>query len=157
MGPFSATGYRSEATSSTSTPYIDGLNTGELIGILCAIHIINEVILLHWRAFHTLVRRATILSDTMSALQAIQPPGNRSGQQVIHVILQASRNTKTPRHIDLTTVNTQAQLNALSGNNTADPLAKEAAIPEKAHPLLFAITGEGTHQPRNPGSITNIR
>ncbi|KAK4864296.1 hypothetical protein LT330_009823 [Penicillium expansum] len=93
----------------------------------------------------------------MSALQAIQTPWNKAEQQVIHVILQAGRITKTPQHIDLTIVNTWAPLNALSGNNTVDPLAKEAAILGKAHLLLFAITGEDTHQPRNPRSITNIR
>lgn len=87
-------------------------------------------------ALYEQVKLATILSDSMSALQAIQNPGNKLGQQIIHAILQAATNTKThgvtirlqwiPGHC------------AAPGNDSADRLAKEAAIPGKAHncPLL---------------------
>ncbi|OQD70005.1 hypothetical protein PENANT_c280G02962 [Penicillium antarcticum] len=52
----------------------------ELIGILYTINIINKIALRHWRTSHTRVRIATILSDSKSALQVVQNPGNKSGQ-----------------------------------------------------------------------------
>lgn len=39
------------------------------------------------RTEHNGTTRATILCDSRSALQAIQNPGNKSGQRIIHAIL----------------------------------------------------------------------
>ncbi|KAI3093180.1 hypothetical protein CBS147333_10127 [Penicillium roqueforti] len=119
------------------------VHAAELIGILYAINIINKVALRHWRTSHTRVRSATILSDSKSALQAVQNPGNKSGQQIIHAILQAARNTKThgtsirlqwtPGHCEV------------PGNDAADLLAKEAAVPGKTHPFCFLLSRERAH------------
>ena len=79
----------------------------------------------------------------MSALQAIQNPGNKSGQQIIHTILRTATNTKThgiavrllwvPGHCDE------------PGNDTADRLAKEAAIPGQTHPFSPLLSRERAH------------
>lgn len=109
------------------------VHAAELIGILYAINIINLVAVRRWTRSHSRVRSATIFSDSMSALQAIQNPGNKPGQQIIYAILQAAKNTKThgtaiqpqwiPGHCEI------------PGNDIADQLAKEAAIPGKTHPF----------------------
>src|SRR4051812_15727932 len=75
------------------------VHAAELIGILYAVNI-SKIALRHWRTSHTRVRSATILSDSKSALQAVQNPGKKPGQQIIHAILQAARNTKTASIID---------------------------------------------------------
>jgi len=119
------------------------VHAAELIGVLYAINIINKVALRHWRTSHSRVGSATILSDSKSALQAIQNPGNKSGQQIIHAILQAARNTKThgmsirlqwtPGHCEV------------PGNDAADLLAKEAAVPGKTHPFCCLLSRERAH------------
>lgn len=119
------------------------VHAAELIGILYAINIINLVAVRRWTTSHSRVRSAAIFSDSMSALQAIQNPGNKSGQQIIHAILQAAKNTKThgtairlqwiPGHCEI------------PGNDTADRLAKEAAIPGKSHPFSPLISQERAH------------
>jgi ribonuclease HI len=116
------------------------VHAAELIGILYAINIINQIAVRRWRASRSRVRSATIFSDSISALQAIQNPGNKSGQQIIHAILQAAKNTKThgtairlqwiPGHCEI------------SGNDIADRLAKEAAVPGKSHPFSPLISRE---------------
>lgn len=119
------------------------VHAAELIGILYAINIINLVAVRRWTTSHSRVRSATIFSDSMSALQAIQNPGNKSGQQIIHAILQAAKNTKThgtairlqwiPGHCEI------------PGNDVADQLAKEAAIPGKTHPFSPLMSRERAH------------
>jgi ribonuclease HI len=119
------------------------VHAAELIGILYAINIINKIALQRRRSTGVRVRSTTILSDSMSALQAIQNPGNKSGQQIIYAILQAARNTKThgiavrlqwmPGHCET------------PGNDTADQLAKEAAIPGKTHPFSPLLSRERAH------------
>ncbi|KAJ5244713.1 hypothetical protein N7489_004809 [Penicillium chrysogenum] len=96
------------------------VHAAELIGILYAINII-KIALRHWRTY-TRVISATTLSATKSALQAVQNPTNKSGQQIVHAILQAARNTKAH--------GTSIRLHH-TGENT--PV------------LLFAITQESTH------------
>jgi ribonuclease HI len=98
----------------------------ELLGVLYAITLINKIAVQRRRSIGTRAKTATILSDSMSALQAIQNPGNKSGQQIIHTILRVATNTKThgiavrlqwvPGHCDE------------PGNDIADRLAKQAAI-----------------------------
>ncbi|KAJ5513135.1 hypothetical protein N7463_002687 [Penicillium fimorum] len=119
------------------------VHAAELIGILYAINIINKIALRHWSTSHTRVRSATILSDSKSALQSVQNPWNKSGQQIIHAILQAARNTKThgtsirlqwtPGHCEV------------PGNDAADLLAKEAAVPGKTHPFCCLLSRERAH------------
>jgi hypothetical protein len=53
------------------------VHAAELIGILYAINIFNQVAIRCWTASHSRVRSATFFSDGMSALQAIQNPGNK--------------------------------------------------------------------------------
>ena len=119
------------------------VHAAELIGILYAINIINKIALQRRRSADARVRSTTILSDSMSAIQAIQNPGNKSGQQIIHAILRAAANTKThgiavrlqwmPGHCDE------------PGNETADRLAKEAAIPGQTHPFSPLLSRERAH------------
>ena len=111
------------------------VHAAELLGVLYATTLINKIALQHRRPADTRAKSATILSDSMSALQAIQNPGNKSGQQIIHTILRTATNTKThgiavrlqwvPGHCDE------------PGNEAADRLAKGAAIPGQTH--LFSL------------------
>jgi ribonuclease HI len=119
------------------------VHAAELIGILYAINIINKIALRHWRTSHMRVRSATILSDSKSALQAVQNPGNKSGQQIIHAILQAAKHTKTHgTSIRLQWIPGHCEI---PGNDIADLLAKNAAVPGKAHPLCFLLSRERAH------------
>ncbi|THC94138.1 hypothetical protein EYZ11_006387 [Aspergillus tanneri] len=98
------------------------VHAAELIGILYAINIINKIALQSRRSTGVRLRSTTILSDSMSALQAIQNPRNKSAQRIIHATLQAARNAKThgiavrlqwmPGHCEV------------PGNDIADQLAK---------------------------------
>lgn len=116
------------------------VHAAELVGILYSINIINKIALQTWRATDIHTGSATIFSDSMSALQAIQNPGTKSGQQIIHAILQAARNTMAhgtaillqwiPGHCEA------------PGNDAADRLAKEAAIPGKTHPFSPLLSRE---------------
>ncbi|OQD77337.1 hypothetical protein PENANT_c114G03644, partial [Penicillium antarcticum] len=119
------------------------VHAAELIGILYAINIINKIALRHWRTSHIRVRSATILSDSKSALQAVQNPGNKSGQQIIHAILQAARNTKTHgTSIRLQWIPGHCEI---PGNDAADSLAKDTAVPGKTHPFCFLLSRERAH------------
>lgn len=113
------------------------VHAAELIGILQAINLINKFAFKQRRSTGEQLRLATILSDSISALQAIQNPGNKSGQQIIHAILQAATNIKT--HGVTIRLQWIPEHCAAPGNDSADRLAKEAAIPGKTHtfcPLL---------------------
>ena len=109
------------------------VHAAELVGILYAINIINKAALQRWRLAGSHTRTATILSDSMSALQAIQNPKTKSAQQIIYAILESAKNTKShgiairlqwmPGHCEE------------PGNDTADQLAREAAVPGKTHPF----------------------
>ena len=112
----------------------------ELLGVLYAINLINKIAVQRRRSTGTRAKSATILSDSRSALQAIQNPGNKSGQQIIHAILRTATNTKThgivirlqwvPGHCDE------------PGNEAADRLAKEAATPGQTHPFSPLLSRE---------------
>ena len=83
---------------------------------------------------------ATILCDSRSALQAVQNAGNKSGQRVIHAILQAATEVQAtgmalrlqwvPGHCDNL------------GNDVADRLAKDGVGPGKTHPFRSLLTRE---------------
>ena len=115
----------------------------ELLGVLYAITLINKIAVQWRRSMDTRVKSATILSDSMSALQAIENPRNKSGQQIIHAILRTATNTKThgiavrlqwvPGHCDE------------PGNDAADRLAKDAATPGQTHPFSPLLSRERAH------------
>jgi hypothetical protein len=76
---------------------------------------------------------------SLLALQVIQNPGKKSGQRIIHAILQAAAEVQTggilpprlqwlPGHCENI------------GNDTADRLAKDAAYPGKTHPFRSLLT-----------------
>lgn len=119
------------------------VHVAELVAILYAINPINKIAIQRQRSTGVRVRTTTVLSDSMSALQEIQNPGNKSEQQIIHAILQAARNTKShgiavrlqwiPGHCEA------------HGNDTADQLAKEAATPGKTHPFPPLLFRERAH------------
>ncbi|OGE47364.1 hypothetical protein PENARI_c047G09521, partial [Penicillium arizonense] len=90
---------------------------------------------------------ATILCDSRSALQAVQSARNRSGQRIVHTILQAGAEVLAagialrlqwmPGHCDN------------PGNDAADRLAKDAASPGKTHPFRPLLTRERAFIRRN--------
>jgi ribonuclease HI len=102
------------------------VHAAELIGIPYAINIVNKIALPRRRSTGARVRSASILSDSISALQATQTAGNKSGQQIIHAILRAATNTRT--HGIMIRLQWIAGHCEAPGNDTADQLAKEAAI-----------------------------
>jgi hypothetical protein len=57
------------------------------MGILYILNIIKKAALQRWRLAGLHTRTATILSDSMSALQAVQNPETKSAQQIIYAIL----------------------------------------------------------------------
>jgi DNA repair protein RadC len=75
----------------------------ELIGIFYAISLVLKVVSSRPRTLTTPQQEpATILCDSMSALQAIRNPRNKSGQQIIHANLQAAAELKArgiPLHL----------------------------------------------------------
>jgi len=113
------------------------VHVAELIGIFYAVNMVYK--LAHQRSspgnnMHT---AATILCDSRSALQAIQNVKNKSGQRIIHAILQAATEVQA-KHITLRLQWMPGHCEN-AGNDTADQLAKVAAQPGKTHtfrPLL---------------------
>lgn len=71
------------------------VHVAELIGIFHAISSVLKVAHQHPWAAHSRTTTATTLCDSKSALQTIQNPGNKSGQQIIHAILQAATEIQT--------------------------------------------------------------
>ncbi|KAF4202410.1 hypothetical protein CNMCM8927_000222 [Aspergillus lentulus] len=83
---------------------------------------------------------ATILTDSMSALQAISNSWNKSGQRIIQAILQSVRELNT-RGIPLRLQWAPGHCDD-RGNDTADRLAKEAVGPDKLHPFQHLLSRE---------------
>ena len=114
------------------------VHVAELIGIFYAISTVFKISHQRPRTEHNGTTTATILCDSRSALQAIQNPGNKSGQRIIHAILQAATEVQAkgialrlqwiPGHCDN------------PGNDAADRLAKDAASPGKTHPFRPLLT-----------------
>ncbi|KAF4191613.1 hypothetical protein CNMCM8694_001642 [Aspergillus lentulus] len=83
---------------------------------------------------------ATILTDSMSALQVISNSWNKSGQRIIQAILQSVRELNT-RGIPLRLQWAPGHCDD-RGNDTADRLAKEAVGPDKLHPFQHLLSRE---------------
>jgi len=66
------------------------VHVAELVGIFYAVSTVFKISHQLPRTEHNGTKTATILCDSRSALQAIQNPGNKSGQRIIHAILQAA-------------------------------------------------------------------
>ncbi|KAI2888155.1 hypothetical protein CBS63078_10549 [Aspergillus niger] len=105
----------------------------ELMAIFYAIGLVLQVAQIRQGRLDRVKQPATIFSDSMSALQAIRNPSNKSGRRIIRAILQAASEMKArgipirlqwvPGHCDD------------PGNDVADRLAKEAVGPEENTPL----------------------
>jgi ribonuclease HI len=105
----------------------------ELMAIYYAISLVYQISQKKQEALGTGREPATILTDSMSALQAIANSWNKSGQRTIQAILQSARELNT-RGIPLRLQWVPGHCND-PGNDTADRLAKEAVGPDKLHPL----------------------
>ncbi|CAG8068633.1 unnamed protein product, partial [Penicillium nalgiovense] len=116
------------------------VHVAELIGIFYAVSMTFK--LAHQRAIVGNQRQATatILCDSRSALQATQNVRNRSGQRIIHAILQAATEIQA-RHVALRLQWMPGHCGNV-GNEAADRLAKEAAQPGKTHPFRPLLTRE---------------
>lgn len=122
------------------------VHVAELIGIFYAISIVFKIAHQQVRSMDG-QQTATILCDSRSALQAVQSAKNKSGQRIVHAILQAAAEVLAvgivlrlqwiPGHCDN------------PGNDVADRLAKNAASPGKTHPFRPLLTRERTLIRRN--------
>jgi hypothetical protein len=88
-------------------------------------------------------KTATILCDSRSALQATQNPGNKSGQRIVHAILQAATEVQA-EGIALRLQWVPGHCNN-PGNDAADRLAKDAAYPGKSHSFRPLLSRENAH------------
>lgn len=116
------------------------VHAAELIGIFHAISSVLKLAHQHPWAAHSKATTATILCDSKSALQMVQNPSNKSGQQIIHTTLQAATEIQT-QGIVLCLQWLPGHCNN-PGNNAADQLAKDAASPGKTHPFCPLLTRE---------------
>lgn len=113
----------------------------ELIGIFYAISLVLKVVNSRPRTPTTPQQEpATILCNSMSALQAIRNPRNKSGQRIIHATLQAASELKArgiqlrlqwiPGHCDN------------PGNDAADRLARRAVGSNRMHHFCRLVSQE---------------
>ncbi|GAA3296697.1 hypothetical protein GCM10020218_080510 [Dactylosporangium vinaceum] len=116
------------------------VHVAELIGIFNAVNLVFK--LAHQRPTVGKYRHttATILCDSRSALQAIQNARNKSGQRVVHAIIQAASEVQAAKvRLRLQWIPGHCED---FGNDAADRLAKEAAKPGKTHPFRPLLSRE---------------
>lgn len=114
------------------------IHVAELIGIFHAVSVVFKIADQGSRTVNSGQTTATILCDSRSALQAIQDVGNKSGQRIVHAILQAATELQAegialrlqwvPGHY------------GNAGNEAANRLAKGAAYPDKTHSFRLLLT-----------------
>jgi ribonuclease HI len=99
------------------------VHVAELIGIFYAVNMVFKLFHQRSNAVNRVPAIATILCDSKSALQAIQNLKNKSGQRIVHAILQAATEVQGE--------NIRLRLQWMPGhcenpgNDTADRLAKK--------------------------------
>jgi ribonuclease HI len=112
----------------------------ELMAIYYAISLVYQISREKQEALGTSHKPATILMDSMSALQAIANSWNKSGQRIVQAILQSARELNT-RGVPIRLQWVPGHSDDL-GNDTADRLAKEAVGPDKMHPFQHLLSRE---------------
>lgn len=112
------------------------VHVAELIGIFYAVDMVFKLAHRRTNVGDGVRSTATISCDSRSALQTIQNPSNKSGQRIVHAIIQAASEVQAE--------NIRLRLRWIPehcgnvGNDAADRLAKEAAQPGKTHPFQRA-------------------
>jgi ribonuclease HI len=112
----------------------------ELMAIYYAISLVYQLARMNQDTPTTEHEPATILSDSMSALQAISNAGNQSGQRIIEAIRQSARELKA-RKIPLRLQWVPGHCGD-PGNEAADQLAKKAVGLEREHPFQHLLSRE---------------
>ncbi|KAF7183713.1 hypothetical protein CNMCM7691_004063 [Aspergillus felis] len=116
------------------------LYAAELMAIYYAISLVYQISQKKQEAPGTSREPATILTDSISELQAIANSWNKSGQRIIQAILKSARELNT-RGVPLRLQWVPGHCEDL-GNDTAGRLAKEAVGPDKMHPFQHLLSRE---------------